>query len=112
MFAETSNNATCVVKLVARGNKQSFDRCRLEMFDVFLFSLAPWRSRRRIRVSAGLDDACNGITKSFANLRKPRHTTLVLDGIMQQSRNDLIFRTAMFGNERGDSHQMRNVWNV
>ena len=56
------------------------------MRKVLFFALPPWRFWSRFRVGAPVDDTCNAVPKTPADLLQGGPSPLVLDRVVQQSR--------------------------
>lgn len=82
------------------------------MGDVRLLALAPRRLGRRVGVGARLDDARDGLAELSPDALQGRWSALILDGVVQQRGNRLIFGSAVLDDERRQAEQVPKVGDV
>lgn len=107
-------NACEVVPFVGGADEKHFIRSRTQIGDVLFFAFDPCAfglTSLRCRVRTCHDEIKNMFAKVFFNDRLVLRTA-VFDNIVQECRNELIFRASPNGYPSGYGHGMADVRNV
>lgn len=107
-------NACEVVPFVGGADEKHFIRSRTQIGDVLFFAFDPCAfglTSLRCRVRTRHDEIKNVFAKVFFD---DRHVlgAAVFHNIVQQRRNELVFRASSNGYLSGYGHGMADVWNV
>src|SRR6185503_14164030 len=79
------------------------------MFDVVAHALLSRGFGSLERVTAFADDAGDAGSEARRDVLYPRLPSLILPGVVKQSRDRLVLRAAVLDHERSDGEEMREV---
>ena len=82
---------THVVELIGRAHQADIVTGLTQEREIVDLALFPGRFRDRVGVSAALNDRCDAISETCANLFEYRMTAAIFDDIVQQSGDGMVF---------------------
>ena len=91
------------------GNESRKQRLLRNACDIFFFSNTPFRVWLFVSICAVVYDLRDHIFKMIPNFIECGEPDLVLFGVVQQSRNYLVFTTTMFQYQASDREQVGNI---
>jgi hypothetical protein len=105
-------NFASVGQFVRGGDEPDIIGLMRNLLDVGAFSFAPvpFFAGDFIRIGAAIDDARDADAEFLADFVEAREATLILDGIMQQRRDDFVFTAAMLNDDGRNAEQVADVW--